>query len=79
MSADDAERRIRELEEQVRRKEREAAGYKDYIRYLVKSSPIGNEVPDDPPTEAEMEALMRDTGGTPILDIIAEYEERLES
>lgn len=74
MSAEDAERRIQELEEEVRRKELEAAGYKDYIRYLVKLQPIGNEIPDDPPTEAEMEALMRNTGGRPILDIIAELE-----
>lgn len=74
MSPEDAARRIQELEEQLRRTEVEAAGYREYIRYLIKQIPIGNEIPDDPPTEAEMEALMRDTGGRPILEIIAEFE-----
>ncbi len=74
MSAEDAERRIQELEAQLRRKEVEAEMYKDSTNYLMKRYLIGNEIPDDPPTEAEMEALMRNTGGRPILDIIAELE-----
>ena len=69
MSADDAERRIRELEEQLKRAKQEAAWHKATIREWL--LPL---IPDDPPTEEEMRRLVADTDGTPILDIIAEFE-----
>ncbi len=69
MSREEAERRIAELEEQLRRAREEAARYKEaayaFLRELI---------PDEPPTEEELQRMLTDTSGTPILDIIAEYE-----
>lgn len=69
MSAEDAERRIHELEEEVRRlrfiaDSHKAAAY-EWLRH---------EHPYVSPTEEEIQRMLSDTNGTPILDIIAEFE-----
>ena len=69
MSREEAERRIAELEEQLRRAREEAARYKESTYALLRQI-----IPDEPLTEEELNRMLTDTSGTPILDIIAELE-----
>jgi hypothetical protein len=69
MSQEDAERRIAELEEQLRRAREEAMWYKEAAYAFLKQV-----VPDDPLTEEELNRMLTDTSGTPIREIIAELE-----
>lgn len=68
MNADEADR-IAKLEEELRKAREEAARYKEaaysFLRELI---------PDEPLTEEELHRMLTDTTGTPILDILAEYE-----
>ncbi len=68
MSADDAERRIRELEEELRKAQFEAKMYKESTFSLIHEF-----IPDDPPTEEEIARMLTDTTGTPVADILAEF------
>jgi hypothetical protein len=69
MSREEAERRIAELEEQLRREQAEKTKYKEAAyAFLAKL------VPYTPMTEKELQQLLTDTSGTPIRDIIAELE-----
>jgi Lhr-like helicase len=72
MSADDAERRIRELEEELRRAKQLAEWHKEAAYELVR-----REFPYEPLTDEEIQRLLTDRSGTPVLDIIAEYEREL--
>lgn len=69
MSREDADRRIAELEEQLRRAREEATQYREaayaFLRELI---------PDEPLTDEELHRMLTDTSGTPILDIVAELE-----
>lgn len=69
MSREEAERRIAELEEQLRRAREEAARYKEATFAL-----LDQLIPYEPMTEEELQRLLTDTSGTPIRDIIAELE-----
>jgi hypothetical protein len=69
MSREEAERRIAELEEQLRRAREEAARYKEAAFAF-----LDQLVPYEPMTEEELQRLLTDTSGTPIRDIIAELE-----
>ncbi len=69
MSREEAERRIAELEEQLRRAREEATRYKESTYALLRQI-----IPDEPLTEEELNRMLTDTSGTPILDIIAELE-----
>jgi hypothetical protein len=69
MSADESARRIAELEEQLRRARAEVARYKEAAFAL-----LGELIPDVPLTDEELNAMITDTSGTPILDIVAEFE-----
>lgn len=69
MSAEDASRRISELEEQLRRAREEAARYKEATFEL-----LNQVIPDVPLTDEELHRMLTDTAGTPILDIIAELD-----
>jgi hypothetical protein len=68
MSADDA-RRISELEASLRAAREEAARYKEATFSL-----LSQLIPDVPLTDEELDRMLTDTSGTPILDIIAELE-----
>jgi hypothetical protein len=69
MSREEAERRIAELEEQLRRAREEAAWYKEAAYAFLREI-----IPDEPLTEEELNRMLTDTSGTPIRDIIAELE-----
>jgi hypothetical protein len=69
MSREEAERRIAELEEQLRRAREDAARYKEAVSAL-----LDQVFPYEPMTEEELQRLLTDTSGTPIRDIIAELE-----
>lgn len=69
MSHEDAERRIAELEEQLRRAREEARWHKEAVFAF-----LDQLVPYEPLTEEELQRLITDTSGTPIRDIIAELE-----
>ena len=69
MSSDDATRRIAELEEELRRAQEEAARYKEATFAL-----LGQLIPEVPLTDEELQAMLTDMSGTPILDIVAELE-----
>lgn len=69
MSADDASRRISELEEQLRRAREEAMRYKQATFSL-----LSHLIPEVPLTDEELKRMSTDTSGTPILDIVAELE-----
>lgn len=66
--SDDA-RRINELEESLRRAREEAARYKQATFSL-----LSQLIPDVPLTDEELDRMLSDTTGTPILDIVAELE-----
>ncbi len=68
MSADDASR-IATLEEELRKAREEAARYKEAAYAFLRQI-----VPDEPPSDEEIDRMLADTNGTPILDIVAEYE-----
>lgn len=70
MSNDDTARRIEELESQLRQARAETARYKEATFAL-----LNRIVPDEPLTDEELRRMMTDTTGTPILDIVAEYEQ----
>lgn len=72
MSPDDAERRIRELEDQVRRLKTESAIYKETVYDLLR-----NAVPRELPSEEELERLVAAPEGRPIADILDELEREL--
>ena len=72
MSADDAERRIRELEEELRRAKELAAWHKEAAYEWMRQ-----KFSYEPLTDEEVQRMMTDRSGTPILDIIAEYEREL--
>ena len=69
MSHEDAERRIAELEEQLRRAREEARWHKETAYAFLRQI-----IPDKPLTEEELNRMLTDTSGTPIRDIIAELE-----
>ena len=69
MNTDDVNRRISELEEQLRRAREEAARYKEATFDL-----LSQVIPDVPLTDEELHRMLTDTSGTPILDILAELE-----
>jgi hypothetical protein len=69
MSREEAERRIAELEEQLRRAREEASWYKEAAYAFLRQI-----IPDEPLTEEELNRMLTDTSGTPIRDIIAELE-----
>jgi hypothetical protein len=69
MSPEDAERRIRELEEELARQKVATEMYKDAALDYVRE-----HVPYVPMTDDEWRQLTTDTGGQPIREIIAEYE-----
>ncbi len=72
MNAEDAERRIRELEDEVRRLRTEASMYKETVHDLLRDT-----IPDDPPTKAEIHKLLTQRDGKPIAEILAELEREL--
>jgi hypothetical protein len=69
MSREEAERRIAELEEALRREQAEKVKYKE-AAYAF----LSELVPEVPLTEEELHRMLTDTTGTPIRDIIAELE-----
>jgi hypothetical protein len=74
MNADDAERRIRELEEELARERAETARYREAAYAFSRIGPFPD---DDPPTEEEIQRMLTDTAGTPVADILAEFERKL--
>lgn len=68
MSADDAARRIRELEEELREARLEAELYKESTFSLIHEF-----IADDRPTDEEITRMLTDTTGTPVADILAEF------
>ena len=69
MNADEADRRISELEEQLRRAREEATRYKKATLSL-----LTHLIPEVPLTDEELKRMLTDTSGAPILDIVAELE-----
>jgi hypothetical protein len=69
MSADEAAKRIQELEEALRREKAKSEEYKA-AAYAM----LDQVFPFVPPTEEEIRKLQTETDGTPILEIIAELE-----
>lgn len=69
MSAEDAERRIRELEELLQRERSEKKMYKEAALDLLRDT-----LPSDPPTEEEIQRMLTDRSGTSILEIVAAFE-----
>ena len=63
------EHRIAELETALRHEREEKERYKDAAFCFLKQI-----VPYTPITDEEIDRLISDTAGTPILDIVAEYE-----
>ncbi len=73
MSAEDAERRIRELEAEVHRLQFLADSHKEAAYEWMRQA-----FPYEPLTDEEVQRLRTDTNGTPIRDIIAELERELQ-
>lgn len=69
MTADDAERRIRELEEQLQRERTEKQMYKEAAHAFLEQL-----IPDDHLTEEEEQLLLTQRDGRPILEIVASFE-----
>ena len=72
MSAEDAERRIRELEEQLQRERTEKQLFKETVYGLLRDS-----VPSDLPTEDELHKLVSAPEGKPISTVLDELEREL--
>jgi hypothetical protein len=69
MSPEDAERRIRELEEELRRQKFAAEMYKDTAHAYMRE-----HFPSEPMTEDEARRLTQDIDGRSIRDILEELE-----
>ena len=69
MNPEDAKRKIEVLEESLRNARAEAAKYKQDTYAL-----LSELVPYEPLTEAEVQRMLSDPNGTPILDIVTELE-----
>lgn len=67
--SEEAERRIRELEEALARERAEKQMYKETVLELLRDT-----LPSDPPTEEEIHRMLTDRSGTPILEIVAALE-----
>ena len=73
MSPDEAERRIRELEEEVTRLRFIADSHKGAAYEWMRQ-----EFPYQPLTDEEVQRLVTETDGTPIREILAELERELQ-
>lgn len=72
MSAEEATRKIQELENALRQERAKAAEFKATAYAL-----LDQVFPFVPPTEEEIRKLTTETDGTPMLEIIAEFEREI--
>ncbi len=69
MTHEEAARRIAELEDALRREREAKELYRQSTLVLMHQL-----IPYEPVTDAELDMMVNDTSGTPILDIIVEFE-----
>jgi hypothetical protein len=71
VTPEDAERRIRELEEELARERAETARYREAAYAFSRGGPFPD---DDPMTEEEARRLTQDIDGRSIRDVLEELE-----